>query len=501
MDDLQTLPLGPDRELSPQQLVAAIDQRAHIALTPAALDAVHQSNLRLNALIEQNHPIYGLTTGYGPLVVHDAHPDPERQGMGLLNHLSAGWGPDAPAKIVRTAMTLRLNTICQGYSGASLQVTQALGALINAPLCPCVPEIGSVGASGDLIPMAHAAMVLAAKGWATMDDGRRLDGAQALAVAGLTPIKLTARDALAVVNGTALMTAYALRALVCAERLHQHAQHLTAWLYRLLGARRQALAPALHQARGHRTQSDVAAQIRAAIAAQPDPGPQQDRPLQEVYSLRCAPQWLGASARHLQYARALIQDEINGVSDNPIIAPGPPAEALHGGNFQGTQIAFAADAINAALVHTAILAERQLDVLVNPDLNNNAPTMLAHTPGTDSGVAGVQITATALLAEMKHHGQPCATASWPTNGRNQDVVSMGTMAARQAWAQTERAAGVLAACALTAAQLNHRRIQGKAQGPTTATPKVLQDHTPFDADQPTRTALHNIAQRLLHIDP
>ncbi|MEO1267022.1 MAG: aromatic amino acid ammonia-lyase [Myxococcota bacterium] len=498
------LELGPEGHLSAEAIAEASRRSTPNArLTLAAERAMRESHRALNVLVEQGREIYGLTTGYGPFVSFRADADPQRQGLGLINHLASGWGPEAPAPIVRAAMLLRAQTVAQGRSGIQPAVARTFVALINAGIVPAVPEVGSVGASGDLIPMAHVVQCLAGRGEAITEEGDLIPGARALADANLEPPVLGARDALALVNGTAFMTAYALHALVAAERLMQRAEQLTAWIVRLLQARTESLDPRLHAARGHQGQATSAAHIRSAIAHQGEHQVDMGRPLQEVYSIRCAPQWLGAGREQLAYARRLIEAEINGVSDNPILCTttdGHP-DVLHGGNFQGTQIAFAADAINTALTHTALLAERQLDVLSNPELNGGAPLLLAHEPGPDAGIAGIQITATAIVADMRLHAQPGAIASMPTNGRNQDVVSMGTLAARNAWQQVDRCAGVLAACSMGASQLNHLRHTGRAPGPSTSAPAWMAHHHPFDADQPTRHDLQRLAAALLAHEP
>lgn len=497
------LQLGPDHRLYPEDVVAASYQaRPALCLSEAATQAIISAHAALERLVEQGREIYGLTTGFGPFVACRASTDPSRQGLGLINHLASGWGDPAPAEIVRAAMILRAQTVAQGFSGIEPRVAEAFVELITAGVAPAVPEIGSVGASGDLIPLAHVVQCLAGRGEALDAEDALVPAAKALASAGLEPTELGARDALSLVNGTAFMTAYAVHALIAAERVLDRAEELTAWIYRLFAARTQPLDDRLHSARGHAGQRAAAARITGHIDAHGGVVPDEHRPLQEVYSVRCAPQWLGAAREQLAHARRLIEVEINGISDNPVViaanhAHGTSDDVIHGGNFQGTQIAFATDAINTALVHTALLAERQIDVLSNPELNMGAPLLLAREPGPDAGIAGVQITATALVAEMRLGAQPAAIASIPTNGRNQDVVSMGTVAARNAHAQVDRAAGVLAACALAAAQLDHRRRTGLAPGPSADGPRWAEVYTPFEADRPTRRDLQRLSQAIL----
>lgn len=438
----------------------------------------------LQDALSRGEAIYGLTTGFGPHVAFAAA-DGCEHGSGLIAHLGAGIAPYAPAPLVRAAMLIRCQAIAQGMSGIDPQAAAAFTQLLEHNIIPAVPEIGSVGASGDLIPLAHVARVLTGEGM-VLESGVLRPARDALAAAGLKPLALSGRDALALVNGTAFMSAFASVAVARAGRLIERAEQLTGWLYAILGSRLPALDDRLHLARGHGGQVRSARTILAqalALGAREDTS----RPLQEVYSLRCAPQILGACRENLDHARTLIEREINGVNDNPVIWTRTDEHAvLHGGNFQGQQIAFASDALNAALVQTAVLAERQLDVLMNPDLTGGAPLLLAWQPGATSGMAGAQITATAIVAEMRHHGGPAATSSIPTNGRNQDIVSMGTLAARAAYGQTERLAAVLAILTLGARQLDGLRRAGRAPGPSTPWPSWAEDALPFTRDR----ALH-----------
>jgi histidine ammonia-lyase/tyrosine ammonia-lyase len=493
------LNVGRGERLSCERVEAAARLSApRIRFTDDAIAAMERSERALRAAHERGDSIYGLTTGFGPLVRFAADERATVQGAGLIAHLGAGCGPMAPTEVVRATMLLRAHTIGQGFSGISPRVADALADLLNSGLCPAIPEVGSVGASGDLIPLSHLARVLMGQGrvLAGGQEGQTRDSASALRERRLTPIELTGRDALALVNGTTFMAAYASLALARARRLIATAEGLTGWLYRLLGCRSQALDPRLHAARGHDTQAASAAAI-AEEAWRYGSFEDSTRPLQEVYSLRCAPQFLGACRDQLDHARRLIEREINGVSDNPVVCGDESAPAvLHGGNFQGQQIAFASDAINQALVQAAVLAERQIDVLVNPELVGGT-LLLAWEPGATSGVAGAQITATALVAEMRHHGHPCATASIPTNGRNQDVVSMGTMAARQAYQQTDRIAGVLAILAIAAQQLTFLRERGRVDGRTTPRPEWVPAVEGLVVDRPLYDDIARLAQGLL----
>ena len=486
--------LGPDASLTCETIDrAARNQAAKVTLTTAAERALQRSRDALDEIRDQGDAIYGLTTGFGPLLTHPAAEAGPAQSDQLLAHLSTGSGAWAAPDVVRAMVLSRLQSLAQGHSGVRLSTVRSLLRLLEAAPPPAVPEIGSVGASGDLTPLAHAARAYTGKGNMLDEHGTRVDADTALQNANLQPVSLDARDALAFVNGTAFMTGTAALALARGRRLLERAEALTGWAYRLLGCSLEALSPQLHSARGHNGQEESAAAIRTE-ATRTDTADQSDRPLQEVYSLRCAPQVLGAARDQFQYARNLIETELNGVNDNPVIDPEEPA-ALHGGNFQGQQLAFAADALNEAITQIGVLAERQVDVLLSPDQNGGAPPLLAWTPGPTSGLAGAQLTATALVAELRQNAQMAATSSIPTNNDNQDVVSMGALAARTAHEQTERLAPILAVLGLSLAQLTHLRDAGRADGPAPPPPDWMPSVEPIVEDRPLRAEINSLARR------
>jgi histidine ammonia-lyase/tyrosine ammonia-lyase len=511
----------------------AVDPATPVRCTDATDEALGAAREALDIARDAGDPIYGLTTGFGPLVTYPADPhdapdasdgdasdgvapdddavpaspdadsglgaaSPSRTtgpAAGLLNHLSTGAGDLAEPPVVRAMIAARLQSLAQGYSAVRRPVFDALLGLLENEVTPAVPEIGSLGASGDLTPLAYVARVLTGDGEVLGDDGPR-PAAGALREAGLEPVTLDGRDALALVNGTSFMTGLAALGLVRAQRLIERTEALTGWAYRLLGCSLDALDARLHAARGHAGQLESAGAIHDE-ATRDGPAEQNDRPLQEVYSLRCAPQLLGAARDQLQYVRRIVTTELNGVNDNPVVVPDGP-DVLHGGNFQGQQIAFAADALNAAVTQIGVLAERQVDLLLTPDQNGGAPPLLAWSPGTTSGLAGAQLTATALVAELRHDAQMSATASIPTNGDNQDVVSMGAMAARRAYEQTEHAAPILAVLGLALAQLTHLRDAGRADGPAPAPPPWMPDVAPIVDDRPLRSEITTLATRWLN---
>ena len=510
-----SLVFGPDVQVSPDDVEAvALDPSRPARRTDALEAALQRAREGLDAAQRRGESIYGLTTGFGPLVDHSATTDSStadssttdsptsssQQADGLLNHLSTGSGSWCAPPVVRAMIAARLQALAQGHSAVHLSVFDALLDLLRLPLTPAVPEIGSLGASGDLTPLAHVARVLTGEGHVLTDDGSTQPAADALRAAGRDPVSLDRRDALALVNGTAFMTGLAALGLSRAERLVERAERLTGWAYRVLGCSLEALDDRLHEARGHAGQRESAAVIRSE-ATRHGPAEREDRPLQEVYSLRTAPQILGAGRDQLRTVRQTVTTELNGVTDNPVVVPSAPdspesdtADILHGGNFQGQQVAFAADALNAVLTQVGVLAERQIALLLTPD-RTGAPPLLAWTPGPTSGLAGAQLTATSLVAELRHDAQMSATASLPTNGGNQDVVSMGAMAARRAYEQTDRVASILAVVGLALAQLTHLRSAGRAEGPAPEPPRWMPAVNPIIDDRPLRGEIADLARR------
>jgi histidine ammonia-lyase/tyrosine ammonia-lyase len=469
------------------------------------LKTIERSYSVLQQLRESGAPIYGATTGFGPFVRYaSGGSTSEDHALGLLEHLGAGAGPSAPSLVVRCAMLVRLLTVCRGCSGIRPEVVDAYLALFNSGAAPDVPALGSLGASGDLVPLAHVARALIGRG--RVHIGGRWRSAASLQRAGAWPRpRFEPRDSLALVNGTSFSTAWASVALVSADRLIRWSEWLTAYAYATLGCNTQALHPALHAARGQAGQIASAASIRDALAGLGGGEIDPSRPLQEIYSLRCAPQVLGACREQLEHARRLIEADINGVDDNPVlVAPSeefPDGAALHGGNFHAQQVAFAADSINGALTQAAILADRQIDLLSNPAQNGGAPLLLARVPGAQSGLAGAQITASAIISEMRGRCQQHATSSVPTNGGNQDIVPMAATAARAAHDQAGHHASVLSVLSLALDQLNHLRKVGAAPGRPASARLRLPSFSPLDKDRALRGDIARRAEFLLETGP
>lgn len=485
--------LGPDRRLDCELLerVAGADcpQVALSGTARALVQASHGEFLRRWQAAENT--IFSATVGLDPLMRSASSEQGSEQGASLMAHLDAGWGAPVPEAVVRAAMLIRAQTLAQGGSGVRVATVESYLALLRSGVTPVVPEIGS---GGDLIPLAHIARALAGEG-EVFFAGYRMPADQALIAVGLKPLTLDSHEGPALTNGSAFLTAYAALTAARTGRLLRQAELLTGWLCRTLGSRLSALDPRVHRASGYAGQQQSAATILAE--AQRD-GDREDRArsLPEIYPIRSAPQTLGACRENLKYARYLIETEMNGVSGNPMTVlstQGEPDEGvmLLGGSFHGGQVAFAADACNAALTQAGLLAERQIDALLDPRFNGGAPLLLAWERGANRGLAGAQTTAATLAAEMRAHCQHYACGSLPAHGDYLDIVSMGAQAAREAFGQTGRLAAVLAVLGMGLVQLDFLRAQGRAPGRPSPLPLWMPPFTPFAQDRPLQ---HDIAR-------
>jgi len=379
--------------------------------------------------------IYGATTGFGALVGYAGRLDEVDQCDNTLAHLGAGHGPDLPHEICRAALLLRTWSLAQGVSGVSAEVVDRLAAMFATTFSPAVPRYGSVGASGDLIPLAYATQALRGRGHAYV-DGRRMPAAEALAGAGLRPLALDGRDALALVNGTSVTTAATALACDTVRTAHRSLMALTCLLADTLGCDPGFLDGDLLRVYGHTGAVDVGARMRGTLTGT---APSGTRPLQEPYSIRCAPQLLGAAEDALRYVDGVVAADLGGVSDNPLFFPDDEEEGkvVHGGNFFGQPAAFAADLLASVTAQLGNLAERQLDLLTDPARNGGLPPMLATAPGLQHGLQGVQLASTALVAEIRRNATPAGMQSLPTNLHNQDVVPFGTQAALRSYDMAE----------------------------------------------------------------
>lgn len=435
LDDVERVALHGDR------VELGDDARRRVA---ACRDA-------LEAQIARGDSIYGTNTGFGLLSdVRIADDAVQRLQVNLIRSHCAGVGEPLPTRVTRAMTLLRANVLARGHSAVRVEVIDGLLALLNADIIPVVPSRGSVGASGDLAPLAHLALGLMGEG-DVMHDGRLRPAAEAMAAAGIQPVSLASREGLALVNGTQTMTGSGALSLLSSERLLKQADIVAAMTVDALLGSAKPFDARISALRPHPGQSASAANVRRLLegsglmASHAACGKVQDS-----YSLRCTPQVHGAARDALRHVRSVLEIEINSVTDNPIVFPDLDV-AIPGGNFHGQPIAQTMDLLAIAMTDATSIAERRIDRLVNPAWSG-LPAFLAREPGLESGFMMAQVTAAALLSENKILSHPASVDSIPTGAGKEDHVSMGVTAALKAARVVEHAETIVAIELLAAAQ-------------------------------------------------
>lgn len=459
------------RSLRIRDVQAVADERALVGLAESARARMHTTRAVVDRAVATGAPVYGINTGFGKLSEVTIPPDQLRAlQRNLVRSHAAGVGDLLPEREVRAMMLLRANVLATGFAGARADLVDALLAMLNAGIWPLVPEQGSVGASGDLAPLAHLALALIGEGRAR--HGAREDAAEALlASVGLQPIVLGAKEGLALINGTQAHTAIA--ALACAElwRLWHAAHVATAMSLEALLGTPDAFDVRIQDARGQHGQQQSAAILRALLAdsAIRESHRHGDPRVQDAYALRCAPQVHGPAYDSLQFAQGIIERELNAATDNPLVLES--GELLSGGNFHGQAVGLASDLLAIVSANLAVISERRTDRLVHPDFNQGLPPFLAGSPGLESGFMMTQVTAAALASENKMLAHPASVDSIPTDGNKEDVVPMAMGAAVKLRRSVRNLRHVLAIELIAAAEgLEHRR-------PLRSTLLVEQAHT------------------------
>lgn len=462
------------------QLLRTAEWNARVEATAEDLERMAASADVLSTRVAAGERVYGVTQGFGPLVAYGAAPDSVDQGMGLISHLGTGQGQPLSPDVTRLMILLRLEGMKRGYSAVSPELWSALAELWNRGFTPVVPREGSVSASGDLAPLAHAALALAGQGEAWLHvqgNGRHaVPAADALAALGADPVVWGAREALAFVNGTTASLALTCRNLASVRSMARSAAMLTGRIALLVGASEEAYSEQISRARGQRGQATAAQWIRAEMA---DHARNPERPLQEPYSLRCAPQVIGAVLDQLEVQERLLLREAEGCTDNPIVADG---RVFHGGNFHAIPVGLVSDQLALCVHQLAFLAERQLALLVDPVANGGKPPMLTPHPGRASGLAGVQLSASSFVARIRQAAAPATLTAMPTNGHNQDIVPMSLNGANAVADQTELARLVIGSLALA---VNQWTYLDEATAPPGTVWEELRRRVPaLDMDRP-----------------
>ncbi len=440
---------------------------------------------------------YGVNTGFGRFVSRSI-PDEltEELQLRLLRSHSCGVGDPYPPEIVRSAMLLRANALAKGTSGARIETVELLLACLNGGVLPYVPSRGSVGASGDLAPLAHLALPLVGEGRAWF-DGELLEGRDALAAAGLEPVRLAAKEGLSLVNGTQFMAAMGALGLVRARRLAQAADLACAQSLEALQGSRTSFIPQIHTLRPLRGQADSAANVlrmleRSAIIE----AHRWCDKVQDAYSLRCAPQVHGASRDLLDYVDYTVSVELNAATDNPLVLVKEDL-LVSNGNFHGQPLAFALDVLAMAVSELASISERRLERLVNPNLSDGLPAFLTADGGLNSGFMIPQYVAASLVSENKSLCHPASVDSIPTSAGQEDHVSMGNASGLKAWqvlANAERALAIELLAGAQAVEFLAPLQPGEGAAATRAFVRTLSPR--LDDDRPLAQDIESVASAI-----
>jgi histidine ammonia-lyase len=441
--------------LTLEQLLAIADRGEAVRIASPARERVQAARAIVERRARGDEPAYGINTGFGSFAEVKIAPDAlDALQLNLLRSHAAGIGSPLPARTVRATMALRANVLAKGFSGISLATLDALVALLNAGVHPRVPARGSVGASGDLAPLAHLALVLIGEG-EVLDDrtdaGRALAGREALERAGLRPIALGPKEGLALINGTQPSTAVLALALADAEVLVRTADVVAALSIDALRGSIHPFESRIHAARPFAGQLASAANVEALMRGSGiNRSHEHCGKVQDAYSLRCAAQVHGAVREALRFVRETIDVDANSATDNPMVFI-ETGDIVSGGNFHGAPIAIAADLVAAAIVPLATISERRTDRLVDPALSG-LPAFLTREGGVNSGFMMAQVTAAAVASELKSLAHPAGVDSIPTSANREDHVSMSMTAALKAECAVARAREVLAIELLCACQ-------------------------------------------------
>jgi histidine ammonia-lyase len=429
-----------------------------VTIALAALERVAQSRALIEEILAAGHTVYGVNTGFGKL--SDVRIPPEKLAelqFNLVRSHAGGVGSPLSEGESRAMLLLRANVLAKGFSGVRPALLELLVSLLNAGVHPVIPEKGSVGASGDLAPLAHLALVVIGEGEAFY-RGERIPGGEALRRAGLQPMQLAAKEGLALLNGTQAMTAVGALAVARARRVTQLADLAGAMSLEALMGTPAAFDPRIHAARPHTGQIASAAHLVRLLADSEirESHREHDKRVQDAYCLRCMPQVHGAVRDVLAHVASVLEIEAGSATDNPLIFPELSSESqnreavLSGGNFHGAPLAYAFDYAALALTDLASITERRIDRLLNPDINEGLPAFLSPDPGLSSGFMMAQIVAAALISECQVLSHPASTGNIPTDGGKEDHVSMGMTGAlklRQIVEHAERVVAIELMCA------------------------------------------------------
>jgi histidine ammonia-lyase len=457
--------LGPTG-ISAVDVVAVARHGARVALSPAARDAITRSAGIVEALAERDDAVYGISTGFGSLAT-TVIPAGRREELqrALIRSHAAGMGPLVEPEVVRAMMVLRARTLAMGFSGVRQVVVDTILALLNADITPSVHEHGSLGASGDLAPLAHVALALIGEG----------DCAAAMAAAGIAPVTLRAKEGLALINGTDGMLGMLVLALADLDMLVRTADVAAAMSVEALMATDRAFAADLMALRPHPGQTTSAANLRRLLADSPIVASHRtdDPRVQDAYSLRCAPQVLGAARDTIAFARSIAETELISAIDNPSVLPDGRVESC--GHFHGAPVGFACDFLAIAAAEVGAIAERRTDRMLDRTRSHGLPPFLAEDAGVNSGLMIAHYTQAAMVAENRRLAAPASVDSLPTSAMQEDHVSMGWGAARKLRRSVANLGRIIACEAVCAARGIELRHPVAPAAPTAAAVAALRD--------------------------
>jgi histidine ammonia-lyase len=431
--------------LAPADVIAVARDRAEVTLAPSAREAMEASAAVVAQLRDRAEPAYGVSTGFGSLA-NVTIPVDRREELqrALVRSHAAGMGDPVEPEVVRAMVLLRARTLAMGYSGTRPLVAETMLALLNAGIVPVVPQYGSLGASGDLAPLAHCAMVLIGEGEVLGPDGMRLTGGEALAAAGIEPLTLGPKEGLALINGTDGMLGMLILAAHDLEQLLRVADVTAAMSVEALLGTDRVFAADLVALRPQPGQAASAENLRRVLAGSPIVASHRlgDDRVQDAYSLRCAPQVNGAARDALEHAEQVAAAELRSAIDNPMVLPDGRIESC--GNFHGAPLGFACDFLAVAVAEVGAIAERRTDRLLDASRSHGLPPFLSPDPGVNSGLMLAQYTQAALVAENRRLASPSSVGSLPTSAMQEDHVSMGWSAARKLRTAIENLGRILA---------------------------------------------------------
>jgi len=428
-------------------------EEASVRLDPACRPAIELAHARIAKSVAGTDAVYGVNTGFGKLasVKIEAKDTAALQRNLILSHC-CGVGPAIPRGHARLLMALKLLSLGRGASGVRLEIVDLIEAMLDKGVTPVIPAQGSVGASGDLAPLAHMAAAMMGHGEAEF-GGKVMPGDKALAAAGLTPVELGPKEGLALINGTQFSTAFALAGLFGAWRGAHSALVTSALSTDAIMGSTAPLQPEIHALRGHRGQIEAGETMRALLTGSEirDSHVVDDARVQDPYCIRCQPQVTGAAMDVLRMAARTLEIEANAATDNPLVLVGADL-IVSGGNFHAEPVGFAADMIALAIAEIGAIAQRRVALIVDPVLNFNLPPFLTPNPGLNSGYMIAEVTTAALMSENKHLANPCVTDSTPTSANQEDHVSMAAHGARRLGPMIENLNCILGVELLCAAQ-------------------------------------------------